>query len=337
MPQAAVRIAYVILAHKLPHQLARLIERIEHPDDRVFIHIDAKQDLAPFSRALEPALGRGAELTPRRDCHWGAFDCVEATVEALRVAMHSDWDYAVLLTGQDYPVKPRASLRARIEALHGALALDARAVDGDTPEDAHRRRCIQARWLRVGERFVPFPNRVVPLPRLRPLPLGLRPFYGSVYWCLPRDAVDHLLRFDADHPELTRYLRRSVTADENYVQLILANSRFADRITGENLRYVDWSAGGSHPKLLGVEDLPALRATDALFARKIDGERTPALLDAIDRELLGVGDHAVGGGRPIASASSRNDAALAAGPANRSRPNTRLASLADAIRSRSRR
>jgi hypothetical protein len=39
---------------------------------------------------------------------------------------------------------------------------------------------------------------------------------------------------------------------------------------------------------LGVEDFPTLAASDVLYARKFDVERDSLVLDAIDRELLGL-------------------------------------------------
>jgi hypothetical protein len=65
------------------------------------------------------------------------------------------------------------------------------------------------------------------------------------------------------------------------------NSPLRDEIVTENVHYVDWTQGGTSPKILTVDDLPALRATPKLYARKFDADVDAAVLDAIDADFLG--------------------------------------------------
>ena len=43
-----MRVAHLIMAHKNPSQLARLIKKLEHPEADFFIHIDKKVDITAF-------------------------------------------------------------------------------------------------------------------------------------------------------------------------------------------------------------------------------------------------------------------------------------------------
>ena len=52
------------------------------------------------------------------------------------------------------------------------------------------------------------------------------------------------------------------------------------------LRYVDWTGGGSNPKVLTLDDLPELVKTGAHFARKFDERVDVAILDELD-QLIG--------------------------------------------------
>jgi hypothetical protein len=54
------------------------------------------------------------------------------------------------------------------------------------------------------------------------------------------------------------------------------------KISKNNLRYVDWSLGGHHPKTLEVEDIPRILASGAHFARKFNLENGAEVFDAID-------------------------------------------------------
>jgi hypothetical protein len=49
----------------------------------------------------------------------------------------------------------------------------------------------------------------------------------------------------------------------------LLGRRHEGRIAADK-RYIDWSAGGNNPKLLRREDAPAVLASGAWFARKLD-------------------------------------------------------------------
>ena len=54
--------------------------------------------------------------------------------------------------------------------------------------------------------------------------------------------------------------------EESVYQTILCNAGL--RICPDNLRYADWSDGGSHPRLLSREDIPAFAKTNAHLDRK---------------------------------------------------------------------
>ena len=62
----------------------------------------------------------------------------------------------------------------------------------------------------------------------------------------------------------------------------------AATVDNVELHYVDWSAGSAHPAVLGVADLPKLRAPDKLFARKFDAAVDSDVLDHLDEEPAGV-------------------------------------------------
>lgn len=60
------------------------------------------------------------------------------------------------------------------------------------------------------------------------------------------------------------------------------NSSFRDRVAPDDLRYVDWTGGGDHPKVLTLRDLDALLASSKLFARKFDPTVDEVVLDRLD-------------------------------------------------------
>ena len=71
-------------------------------------------------------------------------------------------------------------------------------------------------------------------------------------------------------------------------QTILANSPFRDLLTDRDLRYIDWSEDGPSPKVLTLDNAPALRATEALWARKFRAD--DPVLDYLDELRRGVSE-----------------------------------------------
>jgi hypothetical protein len=110
-----VRIAYLILAHHRPRQLARLVDRLSGPETRFFVHFDASAADAAFDEGAAILAGRGdVEFVPRIVCAWGDMSLVDAAMETVKAALASGFrfDVAVLLSGQDYPIKSNDRIRA---------------------------------------------------------------------------------------------------------------------------------------------------------------------------------------------------------------------------------
>jgi hypothetical protein len=81
------------------------------------------------------------------------------------------------------------------------------------------------------------------------------------------------------------FMRTVHIPDEMFFQTALLNARRNVPLTREPLRYIDWSTGGAHPKVLTREDLDELRQSDCLFARKFDEKKSPGILDDVSKEL----------------------------------------------------
>jgi len=268
--------AIVILAHHLPEQLQRLIDRVTGPEDHVWLHIDARSDMPDVDRP-------DVTMLPRRRCTWGSLALVEAALSGLAAATADarPFTHVSVLSGQDYPIRPRTDLDAHLERHPDTGWLEWISLPGPRPGD-ELARVDRWFWPVAGTRKVSFPNRFTPfLPRRRP-PLGLRIYKGSALFTITRGQAEHAVAFARENPRFLRYFARSYIADEYVFQTILVNSRHRDDLVPANLHAIAWT-GDHHPATLTADDLPSLRASGAFFARKFDD---PAVLDRIDAELL---------------------------------------------------
>lgn len=274
-----MNIAYVISAYKLPGQLGRLVRRLASPGTTFTIHVDRRTP-GPVDQAMHDAVAdvAGVRFLPRHRCYWGGFGPLRSTLKAIDdlVARGVDFDHVVLLTGQDYPLRPPAEIGAVLAAAAGSSFMTSwplphSAWDGRGGLDRAER------WHLVG------PRRFhVSLPRRRRLDLPLRG--GSTYWCLARPLVEHVHATVRARPELVRFFEHAYLPDELFFQTLLGASQHAASIVDDNLRYVDWSTTPA-PKILTMDDLPALLASDKLFARKFDETVDAAVLAALDERV----------------------------------------------------
>jgi hypothetical protein len=197
----------------------------------------------------------------------------------------ADFEWLVLLSGQDYPVRPVAAIEA---SLTGADAfIETIPVPpltwrrGATDEFARRYR---HRWRPVSRRIAAVAGRLDPLMHVRTLPSGtylglparppLPPYRGSDWFSLSRVAVDAVLAADPEH------FLHTIVPTEAFAQTVLANSTL--RLDGDYRRFTRFAPGSANPRTLAEEDLDAALASGADFARKFDD---PAVLDEIERRL----------------------------------------------------
>jgi len=102
-----VTVAYLILAHGNPEQLARLVAALP-ANSPVLIHFDLRADAALYERAVKLLSNRPRlQFVKRHKCWWGAFGIVRGTISLIQALIATDmhFDYATLLSGSDYPIK----------------------------------------------------------------------------------------------------------------------------------------------------------------------------------------------------------------------------------------
>ncbi len=290
-------LAYLILAHGQPEHVARLARRLSHPDDLVLVHVDRKAELAPFEAAFAAAGVAPLLVRPRVAVHWGGWGIVQAQLAGMRAAVRSGrpFSHLVLLSGADYPIRSTEEIRAFFAAHPGQSFLSWSEGDREPYTDADRRGNAVWRWSGDLERLTtwcisvrgrrwqltdPTDLRARLLPRRR-IPAGLTPAQGSGWWNLSAEAVVLLLATLRRRPALGAYFRFVFAADENLFQMLLLASPLRDRLVNEDLRFMHWD--GNSPPVITADDVPEMRASLKLFARKFDAGESDAARDALDR------------------------------------------------------
>lgn len=289
-------VAYLVMAHGAPEQVARLVGRLSTPQDTVIVHVDRKADLAPFQEAFA-ALPIPPLLTPRRvPVHWAGWGLVQATMIGMRAALQAyttkPWTHLVLLSGADYPIRSADELHAFYDDNKDKSYLFWSAGEERQLSDEERRGNHVWSWSGDRERlqtwWISIRGRRWHVNRHRRLPRGLKTAYqGSAWWSLTPAAVTYALRFLRRRPDVRLYFRFVHVPDENLFQMILLQSPLRDTLVNEDLRFLHWA--GNSPPPITAADVPEMRASCKLFARKFDLAAHPEPMDELDALALGDG------------------------------------------------
>ena len=257
-------IGYLIQAHANPAQLLRLVEALQSPVARTWIHIDRKVERTPFESASGT---RATFVDDRVVVHWGGWSQVQATLNLMRHALRDDptLTYLALLSGADYPLSSPETLLGYLSA-SGQEHIDTAPFPSVELKKPWSR--IAKRFVEGGERGGGAKTRAIRLLNrlLRLLPdravhrrlKGMTLHTGGSWWVISAEAGRAILDFvDSGHPSLSLF-RSARCPDEMFFQTLLC-SGLSNRPIGCALTWADWSRRAASPEVLNETHL-------ALFA-----------------------------------------------------------------------
>lgn len=199
---------YIISAYKRPDLLIRLVETLG--TSPVAIHVDKKSDIFDH---LKIKIGSRSNVTllPRHVCYWGLFGHVAASIEGMKWFSDTSCDYAILLTGQCYPLKSNNHIEMELASLNGRSVIEiGKFPRAKWQNDDGGFKRLNRFFFSIDHplykklRFFDFisnevgPDEVVRRVRSvrlwnRGPPQGLHPYGGSGYWCLSKNVLSTFL------------------------------------------------------------------------------------------------------------------------------------------------
>lgn len=294
-------VTYLIVAHKYPRQLRRLVEKLSSPESNFWIQIDSHTDITPFLKELA-GLPQVNFVTQRVHPRWGHYNFVRSFllgIEEIHSQGHS-YDHLVFLSGQDYPLVSTATLIDFLSSHRDQSFVHFTPMQEE--EHAHL-------WDRIAKYHLYLPNNKAiiypyeksgfskqilnkalhltgkfPLPRV--LPHQMKPYFGSNWVRLQPKAVAYLLAFVQRTPEIETFFKYTLLSDEHFFQTILLNATDAERgkITNTNFTFSHWKRPAElYSTPLNKSDWENLLASGDLLARKFDESSDPEILDWLDR------------------------------------------------------
>jgi hypothetical protein len=314
-----MNIYYIILAHKSPEQVFRLVKQLKEPWTQFYIHIDKNVDINPFLNIFKPVDNIFfLDGNLREEGTWGDIGIVKATLNALQqVAKNYKNGYCVLLSGQDYPIASNLTIKEFFYNKSGIEFITAYPIpnnilnEGGLPrinkykinksnkrghflflptiyekEFYSLKTAGKLNFLRKGRNF----RAMVNIFKLRRFPKYLEPFAGSQWWALSTNMVKEIINFIKVHPDYLHYNKFSLLPDEMFFQSILLHLQKIDHFQIERSKtYVNWEkTSGPLPVTFELTDFKELKkaSKDHLFARKFDIDIDEKILNSIDKYLL---------------------------------------------------
>jgi Core-2/I-Branching enzyme len=286
-------VAYVVISHRNPEQVVRLVGVLrEGPSAKVLVRHDPRGE--PLDGDELEAAG-GEALRDRIKTRWGGWSQVQLILTCLREATERhDPDWVLLLSGQDYPLRPLADIEADLETSPADARLGAvRPVEARRPaagDDEFFLRCRYRHYARPRVFPSSLPGSIRPLAYSRELPplVGLRRiepaplrFFASADWLtLGRAGIRAVLGASEDRRLMRHFRRVAVPSESFFASVLLADPSLI--VERDNRRFSSFEPGAPHPATFASEDYDRLIASGADFARKFDATAEPRVLDMLD-------------------------------------------------------
>jgi len=293
--------AYIVLAHRYPEQLLRLLQRLDDNNSAFFIHIDKRASISDFYILNSNVLKNKIHFIDREVGNWGGVGIVKATLKGMKSISKSkiNFDFISLISGQDYPLKSNKEIDRFFALNEHKIFIAHRRLPTSSWNNGGMDRISKYYF---GDRLNPDSKSRFLMNHInrftfkfdflkRKLPNGIKPYGGSQWWTISRYALDYILHIVQKDPSLLKFHRFSLLPDEMFFQTLFANSEdtfIKENLVNDNLRFIDWSNPNEMPSIFRKKDFNVLTESNKMFARKFDSVVDSGILDVIDQHILNV-------------------------------------------------
>lgn len=303
------KIAYIILAHKDPVHLKRLISVLNFHSD-FYIHIDRKVDPRPFLKELS-SLNIVVYSISKYAVTWGGYSLVLAQKEMLGAILNSGEKYKriVCISGLDYPIYSNQMIHEIFDKNPKKEFIAGLNISHEEPKEIRRI---------INYFFVDYPfligNKIIAksLRKLSPfIKLNLKKsnvsylnkkkadvYFGSTWFAITYICAQNVYNSLCQEKRFLRYISTAYAPDELCINTIVFNSKF-----GKNAIRMPKNFALSIPGEIAFEKLSPLHylnykekmytltecdyekivLSNKMFFRKAETGISDILLDKIDR------------------------------------------------------
>lgn len=309
---------YIIIAHRFPNHLKRMINFLNDENSYFHIHIDAKSNISEFENIVNG--DNIFFIKDRVDVKWGHYSQVQATLKIIsHIVDNQNFDEGrlVFLSGQDYPIKSKDYINKFFEKYKNTDFISFETTVESLKIIQDRKDSVAlSKSSKRGDFYIQKRNFIGSMKMLKAIalgrinwgllkhfrhfffqpPFGMNLYHGSQWWALEYSSVKEILCFYRKHKrKLDTYFKGFLCSDETFFQTLYAylvcNGKIKNVLKG-SVTYTNWKRreGDDVPITFGkekyfekdIEELLNVGET-GLFARKF--EENSKILDFIDNEV----------------------------------------------------
>ena len=276
-----MKTAYFILVHRYPRQFMRLFVAIYQSANYYLIHVDKKAGVGLQAEIRDfLASFSNAHLLESQNTVWGGYSMVETELRGIKELLKTsaEWDFFVLLSGQDFPLKPQAFIQDFLSRNKGKDFISIADQTKERPDTLSR----------IDNYFIELRNRVLRTPFKRPYLRHVTPYIGDQWMILSRNYCEFVCS-SGEVDKFKSFYRHTFIADEGFFQTVMMNTNYSGTLVNDDKRAIIWIPVGNiklRPKTFTANDAEFLLASDNLFARKFDETVDSTILDILESKLL---------------------------------------------------
>lgn len=290
------RHAYIILAHGEFELLSILLTTIDDYRNDIYIHIDAKSkgyDIESLKKSVKHAR---IDICSEIKVNWGGYSIAQAYMLLFEKATSTYHSYYHVISGADLPLMTQNRIHdilatPEYEYIH--FTADPMPTEFLERVDYYHFFQEYVKYKHVGVFFKVLEKISILIQKL----LGVHRYDGSFtlqkgcnWVSLTHDCVNYILSQKSFIEKIFKY---SYIADEMFIQTVIVNSPFMDRVWKKSysddmkdaLRFIDWNRG--LPYTFTNEDYNELLESNCLFARKFSLNKDREIVERIAKHAIG--------------------------------------------------
>lgn len=293
--------AYLIMAHNEIYILEKLLSLVDNIHNDIYLHIDIKAkdfDIESLKKIVKKS---NLYFIARQDVGWSSHTQILCELSLLKEATSKDnYSYYHLLSGVDLLIKDSEEIYNYFEKNKGTEYIAFTNLDSINQEELdrikyyhllngnlrHKNKIIR-KFSSIIHRLAIIIQKISKVNRLKKVDLEIRK--GANWFSITDDLARYVL---SKEKEIIKIFRHSSCADELFLQTIVYNSKFKNKINlecnDEHLmakRCIDWNRG--FPYTYTINDYDELINSTAFFARKFSTKVDKEIIDKIYKKVKG--------------------------------------------------
>ncbi len=287
--------AILIVAHKSDLCLQATLKILDSKYFDIFIHMDSKSKNIDFDEIESLCKKSKVYFTPRIDVRWGGYSLTKAEILLLKTAYNTnEYRYFHMISGADLPLKSAKEIYDFFTENDGYEFINFYSKEFNLYKRTNYYYFFQDKQTRGKNDIYKYLNKgLVFIQKLLKFKRKHKYFNNFMKGCnwfsITNELTSYVISLEK---ELEKDFKHSYCSDEMFLQTIVYNSKFKDKLINKDYdddyfsikRFIDWNRG--KPYTFTNIDFDELMYSDMLFARKFNPSQDSEIINKICNKLI---------------------------------------------------